>query len=286
MLLKRALPALLAAGGGQARLVAMTAIVSPAPAAVAWLYYANRLYELPLGVAAAAIAAVMVPRIAAGRRAGGAAYADALSRTCELALGLALPAAAGLALLAEPAVAALFERGAFTARDTDAVAAALIVICAGLPGHVLEKWLAAASFAHDDTRTPMLAALVGLAAAIGFGLPLWAGFGFIGAVAGFALSGWIGAAALGITLYRRGWLRLDEIAARRLPRIAVATVVMAAAVVAANAIADAILPAPPAGLAALMLLTAVISTGVLVYGVALQLLGVVNLKQLLVVLRG
>ena len=100
-LFARAWPGLIAAGIPQLKLIAATAIVSSSPAAVAWLYYANRLYELPLGVASASIAAIMVPRIADSKQTGSEeAYADALSRACEIAIGLALPAATGFGLLA------------------------------------------------------------------------------------------------------------------------------------------------------------------------------------------
>ena len=158
---RRALPGLIAAGVPQLKLIAITAIASASPAAVSWLYYANRLYELPLGVVSVAIAAVIVPRIASAVTAGDdRALAAAQSRAYEVALGLALPAAAGFALLASPIAGGLFERGAFSAQDTVAVAAALTAISAGLPGHVLEKVFGAVSFAHEDTRIPMLAALM------------------------------------------------------------------------------------------------------------------------------
>ena len=80
--LTRAAPGLIAAGIPQLKLIAAAAIVSSSPAAVSWLYYANRLYELPLGVASIAIAAVIVPRIAASLRDGDAAEfsADAIAR--------------------------------------------------------------------------------------------------------------------------------------------------------------------------------------------------------------
>src|SRR5262249_58463945 len=77
-----------------------------------------------------------------------------------------LPAAAGLSLLANTIVGGLFERGAFGARDTAAVAGALAAISVGLPGHALEKTFGAVSFAHQDPQTPILAALCGLAAAV------------------------------------------------------------------------------------------------------------------------
>ncbi|MGB8238904.1 MAG: lipid II flippase MurJ, partial [Pseudolabrys sp.] len=95
---RRALPGLIAAGVPQLKLIAITAIASASPAAVSWLYYANRLYELPLGVVSVAIAAVIVPRIASAVTAGDdRALAAAQSRAYEVALGLALPAAAGFA---------------------------------------------------------------------------------------------------------------------------------------------------------------------------------------------
>src|SRR5262245_18581341 len=101
-------------------------------AAVSWLYYANRLYELPLGVVSIAISAVLVPTIAAGvRSAKSEVIAAAQSRGFEIALGLALPSAVAFALLAVPIAGGLFERGAFGPRDTAAVAAALAAICAG-----------------------------------------------------------------------------------------------------------------------------------------------------------
>jgi putative peptidoglycan lipid II flippase len=286
-LFRRALPGLFAAGIPQLKLIAATAIVSSSPAAVAWLYYANRLYELPLGVASAAIAAVMVPRIAESRRSGGdGEYAAALSRACEIALGLALPAATGFALLAGLIAGGLFQHGAFTADDTAAVAAALIAICAGLPGHVLEKWLGAASFAHEDTRTPMWTALAGLAAAITFGLLLFPRFGYVGAAAAIAMSGWVGAALLGVLLARRGWLKLDSDAVHRLPRILAATLIMGAVIATLGAITQALLPDLTAsGGKQLALLAALVALGLVVYVAALVHLGVVRLPQLIAALR-
>jgi len=284
---RRALPSVIAAGTPQLKFVAATAIVSSSPAAVSWLYYANRLYELPLGVASVAIAAVMMPRIAKSRQTGGGeAYAAALSRACEIALGLALPAATGFALLAPQIAGGLFEHGAFTARDTSAVAAALVAICAGLPGHVLEKLLGAASFAHEDSHSPMWAALCGLAAAIAGGLLLFPRTGYVGAAAAIALSGWIGAAVLGATLFRRGWLRLDSGAARNLPRIIVATAVLGAAVAGGVAAEREMFPAlAVSAIGRLALLAVLVTLGLVVYAAALDILGVVKLRQLSAALR-
>lgn len=285
--LRRAAPGLIAAGIPQLKLIAAAAIVSSSQAAVSWLYYANRLYELPLGVASIAIAAVIVPRIAASLRDNdGTAFADAQSRAFELALGLALPAAAGFAMLAHPIAAGLFQRGAFTEQDSLAVAAALAAICAGLPGHVLEKLFGAVAFAHGDTRTPMLTALCALATAVGLGLLLFQHYGYVGAAAAIAVSGWIGAALLGAIVARRGWLRFDRLAAARLPQIVAATAIMAGLVhygLLFGIRLDPALTATAGG--RIVLLGVLVAAGLVIYLAALQVMGVVRPAELAAALR-
>jgi putative peptidoglycan lipid II flippase len=276
-----AAPGLVAAGIPQLKLIAGAMIASSSQAAVSWLYYANRLYELPLGVVSVAIASVLVPRIAVGvRNAERAETAGAQSRALEIALGLALPSAAAFAVLAQPIAGGLFERGAFGPHDSAAVAAALAAICAGLPGHALEKVFGAVSFAHEDTRTPMLAALAGLAAAVTASLALFPRYGHVGVAAAIALSGWVGATLLGAILRRRGWLHLDRDAIRRLPRIALATMVMAVAVFGAREVlAPWTLASGTLGrLAALALLVAI---GLGIYLASLETLGVARMRDLL-----
>jgi putative peptidoglycan lipid II flippase len=284
----RALPGLIAAGTPQLKLIAATALVSSSPAAVSWLYYANRLYELPLGVVSVAIAAVIVPRITAGLHAGDrASYVDAQSRAYEIALGLALPAATGFALLAPEITGGLFEHGAFGAADTEAVATALIAICSGLPGHVSEKVFAAVSFAHEDTHTPMKAALAGLATAVAGGIALFPPFGYVGVAAAIAASGWVGAGLLGVVLIRRRWLGLDARAARNLPRIAIATAIMGASVAGGLAAMERLFPTLPASsLGRLVLLFALVVFGMLVYGAAVDRLGVAKCGRMFAAIRG
>jgi putative peptidoglycan lipid II flippase len=264
---RRALPGLIAAGVPQLKLIAITAIASASPAAVSWLYYANRLYELPLGVVSVAIAAVIVPRIASAVTAGD-------------------DRALAAALLASPIAGGLFERGAFSAQDTVAVAAALTAISAGLPGHVLEKVFGAVSFAHEDTRIPMLAALCGLTAAIIGGVLLFPHYGHVGVATAFGASGWIGAAVLGTVLYRRGWLNLDHEARRRLPRIAAATMAMAIAIGCGFFAGLRLLPAvETSSFGRLAMLLALVILGIVIYGAALQALGVAKLREIASELR-
>lgn len=278
-----AVPGLVAAGIPQLKLIAGAMIASSSPAAVSWLYYANRLYELPLGVASIATTAVLVPAIASAVRAGAAAeIAARQSRSFEIALGLALPAAVAFAVLAEPIARVLFERGAFGARDTAAVAAALAAICVGLPGHALEKVLGAASFAHEDTRTPMLAALAGLAVAVAGSLALFPSYGHVGVAAAIGMSGWVGAVLLAVILWRRGWLHLDREATRRLPRIVAATLVMGLAVFGLHALLAPAFGADGSQLLRVAALALLVATGLAIYLACIELSGVARLRDLLV----
>jgi len=285
-LFKRALPGLIASGIPQLKLIAGAAVASASPAAVAWLYYANRLYELPLGVASIAISAVIVPHITGSLHAGEDDVARAQSRAFEIALGLALPAATGFAVLAWPIAGGLFEHGAFTADDTHAVASALMAICLGLPGHVLEKVLGAVSFAREDTRTPMLTALCGLAAAIAGSVLLFPQFGHVGVAGAIALSAWIGAALLGIVLSLRGWLRIEVASSRRIRLIVRATIMMALLLVLLLLAQHRLYPdLQNFTLGRIALLAFLVPFGVAVYAGGLHIFGVLTLKDLRDALR-
>jgi putative peptidoglycan lipid II flippase len=279
-----AVPGLIAAGIPQLKLIAGTIVASPSEAAVSWLYYAYRLYELPLGVVSVAIATAIGPAVAASVRAADTtAIASAQSRAFEMALGLALPAALALGVLAHDIAGVLFERGAFGPHDTAAVAAAIAAICAGLPGHALEKALAAVSFAEQDTRTPMLGALVGLAAAIIGAIALFPRFGHVGVAAAIALSGWVGAALLCAVLARRRWLATENGLAGRLVRIVMASLAM---VLVLFGLQWALAEIPASSIILRMLRLAVLVTaGLATYALALQLFGVARLATLLAAVR-
>ncbi len=279
-------PGIVAAGIPQFKLIAGLMVASSAPGAVSWLYYANRLYEFPLGVVSVAISAVIVPLIAAGVRAGiDADIRAAQSRAFEIALGIALPAAVAFAVIAGPIAGGLFQRGAFDANDTAAVAGALAAIAVGLPGHILEKVFGAIAFAHEDTRTPMLTALAGLAAAILGAIVLFPRYGHVGIAAAIGISGWVGAGLLGLILARRRWLALDGEARHRLPRIVLAAL--------ATAIFIAILqfgllmvPGATTGTAGRIgLLLVLVAAGLAFYVVSLRVTGVVRPRDLIAAVR-
>ena len=148
---------MLAGGVTQINIVVGTIIASLQPGAVSWLYYADRLYQLPLGIVGIAIGVVLLPDLAAraSRRADNDVVDHTQNRSIEFAAALTLPAAVALLVIPAPIIAVLFQRGAFTAADTAATAPALAAYAVGLPAFVAIKVLQPGFFAREDTRTPM-----------------------------------------------------------------------------------------------------------------------------------
>src|SRR5882724_15916 len=227
--LGKAIPGMIASAGPQLLVVTGAIIASSSPSAVSWLYFANRLVELPLGIVGVAMGTVLVPEMTRALRGSDAgAVANAESRALELATGLALPAMLGLMVLSPQIVRLLFEHGAFTADDTAATARALMWLTLALPAHVLVKALSPAFFAREDTMTPLVAALKGVVLAIAAAFLLSRWYGTEGIAAAIALGAW----SMAFSLIRRGaatfGFSIDTGARRRLPRIALAALAMGA----------------------------------------------------------
>ena len=222
------LPGVFGAGVAQINLLADVFFASLLPAgAVSYLYYADRLNQLPLGVIGIAVGTALLPLLSRQIRSGEDAAAMASqNRALELALLLTLPCAVGLAVLSLPIMQVLFERGAFTASDAAATAHVLAAYALGLPAYVLVKVLVPGFFARKDTRTPVKIAVVCLIANIVFILILLWPLAQVGIALATALAAWLNAGLLGAGLRREGFLRLDARLKRRLPRIALASVVM------------------------------------------------------------
>lgn len=263
-LLTLAAPAALAAGVYQINLLVGTLVASFFAGAVAWLQYADRLYQLPLGVVGVALGVVLLPelsrRIAAGDDEGAR---DSLCRSVEIAAAFSVPSTVALLLIPGPVVSVLFERGAFAAGDTRETALVLALFATGLPAYMLGKIYASVFFAREDTRTPtrLAAATFALNTALAVGGA--ALFNHLAIPVATSIAAWL---LLGL-LIRAGRhfdeLRPDGALLRRLPRIAVASLVMGAALLALReALAPALVHDPHryAALAALVL------GGMAVYG--------------------
>lgn len=223
-----AAPAVLAGGVVQINLLVGRQVASFTEGAVAWLSYADRLYQLPLGVVGIAIGVVLLPdlsrRLRAGDSDGGRA---SFNRGAEFALALTLPAAVALMVIAMPLVTVLFQRGAFGAVDATNTALALAAYGLGLPAFVLQKVLQPLYYAREDTRRPFNYAVVSMVVNAGFAISLVPVIGFMAAALATTVSGWV----MVWQLWRgsRGMGEAAHMDARfrsRIPRIAVASLLM------------------------------------------------------------
>ena len=273
-----AAPAMLAGGVVQVNLLVGRQVASHFEGAIAWLSYADRLYQLPLGVVGIAIGVVLLPdlsrRLRAGDAAGGRA---ALSRAAEIGLALTVPASVALVVIPLPIVAVLFQRGAFGPEDAAATALAVAVYGAGLPAFVMQKVLQPLYFARHDTRRPFRYALAALALNAGAAVGLAPVLGYLAAALGTTLAGWgmlwllwRGARDMGEEAH------LDTRFHARLGRILFASAVMGAALWLA-ARTTALLFDGATGVAAL---AALIALGALVYGAVGQAIGAFRVTEL------
>ena len=280
-LLQLSAPGLVAGGVAQLTMVIGTIIATLQDRVVSWLYYADRIFQLPLGVIGVAVGVVLLPDLAHKLRTGNhEAVVASENRALEFALLLTLPATAALFLAAEPIMRVLFERGAFTAADTEATAKMLAAMALGLPAYVLIKVLHPSFFAREDTKTPMIFAAIGMVANVVLSLALFWALGPVGIAVATALSGWINAVLLAGSLKRRGEFALDARFRRAFRGILAATLVMGAAVWAA---AELLQPwfAPGRGtLVQFAALGGLVLAGLAVYLACAQIFGAAKIQSI------
>jgi putative peptidoglycan lipid II flippase len=191
-LLVIAAPAVLAGGVVQINLIVGRQVASFTEGAVAWLSYADRLYQLPLGVVGIAIGTVLLPDLSRRLRAGDTAGGQAsFNRSTEFALILTLPAAVALVVIAQPLCDVLFERGAFGPQDTANTAMALAAYGLGLPAFVFQKVLQPIFYAREDTRRPFNYAVTSMLVNAAIAIGLMPVIGFVAAALATSVSAWV-----------------------------------------------------------------------------------------------
>jgi putative peptidoglycan lipid II flippase len=278
-------PGTIGAGVTQLNLLISTALASLLPGgSVSYLYYADRLNQLPLGVVGIAVGTAILPSLSRQVRLGHAADAvDTQNRGIELALLLTLPAAVALALLATPILAVLFQRGAFGPADTAATAAALAAYAAGLPAFVLVKVLAPAFFARHDTATPVKVAIAAMAANLGLTLILMQFLAHVGIALATTVAGWVNALTLLTLLLRGGYFRFDSRARRNVPRIGIAALGMGVVLALLRIVLGPALAGP--SLVRVGALTALVAAGLAAFALLALAFGVADWRALLGRLR-
>jgi putative peptidoglycan lipid II flippase len=213
-------PGLIGSSVNQINLAVSTILASLHPGSVSYIYYADRLYQLPLALIGSAIGVVLLPALTRSLRGDDPAAAlRMLNRALELGLLLSLPATIGLMVAALPIVTTVYQRGAFGHDDAQAVALALMIMSAGLPAYVGNKALTAAFLAREDTATPFKQAAISVAINISISALLTPTYGYIGVAIGAMASAWVNAMLLAAILLRRGYLTFDDRLRRMLPRL-------------------------------------------------------------------
>ena len=206
-ILKLMVPALFGVSVSQINLLLDTVLASLlVSGSVSWLYYSDRLMELPLGVIAIAVSTVILPKLSREFAQDDLnASRQTQSWAIWVVLVLGLPCAAALAVFSELILSTLFQYGAMTVTDIEASALSLMAYAAGLPAFMMIKVLAPHYFAHQDTKTPVKIGLIAMTANMGFNLILVWSLDHVGLAIATSLSAWVNAMLLLRGLHQRGW---------------------------------------------------------------------------------
>ena len=222
------LPGIIGANVMQINLLVDSIFASMIFGAVSYLYYADRINQLPLAMIGIAIGIALLPALS--KKIKEKKFKDAIKLqnvALEIGLMLVLPAATALAILAYPIISTLFERGAFSHDQTIFVGGALSFYALGLPAYVLVKVMEPSFFSRGDTKTPMKIAFICMASNLISNLTFYSlGFDYIGIVLSSVISGYLNLTLLiSILLYRKDF-RFDNEFFKRTPLIIIPSIFM------------------------------------------------------------
>ena len=251
--------------------------------AVSYLYYADRLNQLPLGLIGIGIGTAILPTLSRQISSGDSgSAATTQNRAMELALLLSLPAAIALVVSATPLIRGVFEHGAFTSGDTIGTATALAAFSLGVPAYVLIKVLTPGFYARQDTKTPVRIAVISMLVNLtGNVLLIWylgKQWGHVGVALSTAVAAWINMILLYRMLRNRGQLQLDARFKAKAIRIVLASAAMGTVLWLINPFADQHMVKGVAE--RITALIALCSVGAGVYGVAILAFGTYHKSEL------
>src|SRR5829696_1264505 len=226
-------PAVIGSAGVQIAMFADTIIASFLPTgAVSSLYYADRLYQLPVGVIGIAAGTVLLPemsrRIAAGDVVGAH---GAQNRALGFTLALAAPFVIAFLTVPELIMAALFGRGAFDAAAAERAGAVLAAYAVGLPAVVLIRSAVASFYARADTTTPLIAALAAVGVNVALKIALVTPLGVVGLALATAVGAWVNVLLLLALAYRRDWTAPSATLGRAAAAVTAASILLAVFIV-------------------------------------------------------
>jgi putative peptidoglycan lipid II flippase len=277
LLLRRMAPGLVGAGVTQLSLAVDTVIGTYLPEkSVSFMYYADRINQLPLGVLGTAVSTALLPLLARQVSAGRQDLAlGSLNRALEYAMLLTFPAAAALSIIADPILQVLFVHGAFTHADATMSAQSLAAYAAGLPAFVLIKVLGPGFFARGDMATPVKIGTGILVLNIALSLALMHPLKHVGPPLATTLAMTVNFLLLATLLLRRGYFVPDRLLWSRMARMCVATAAMSLGL---WALRDRLVPVP--GLhVSILSLAVMVGSGMAAYGAAAAALGLMRVAR-------
>ncbi|WOJ91564.1 murein biosynthesis integral membrane protein MurJ [Methylocapsa polymorpha] len=223
-------PAVIGSAGTQIALFADTIISSMLPTGgPSSIYYADRIYQLPLGVIGIAAGTVLLPEMSKLLAAGKPnAALKAQTRTMALSLALAAPFFVAFIMIPDSIMRGVFLRGAFTAEAADASAAVLAAYGFGLVAFVLVRSAVASFQAHGDTKTPMMIALTAVAINVALKIVLFTPLGAVGLASATAVGAWINLVLLAFLAIRRGAMKPDLLLWKTATAVTTASAALAA----------------------------------------------------------
>ncbi|MBO6825666.1 MAG: polysaccharide biosynthesis C-terminal domain-containing protein [Sneathiella sp.] len=252
---------------------------------ISQVYYADRVYQLPLGVIGIAVGTALLPMLTRQIRSGNEGPAnETLNRAVELSMLFTLPAAAALMMIAEPIIRVLFEHGAFSPAATKTTTEALIAFSSGLPAYVLTKVYAPGFFAREDTTTPVIIGIIAMIINIALSLFWLDTLAHMGIALATSVAAWANASILFILLLRKGQHSPDRRLFIRLVGMLLASAAMSAVLYFVQPYLDPMLMSD-------LLITRVLGLGLLIaaggatYGMAALLFGAAKLSDLKSMLR-
>lgn len=274
-------PGIVSGGVTQINLMIGTMIATTVDRGVSYLYYADRLYQLPLGVIVVAIGVVLLPDLSRRLRAGDTEGAErSQNRALEMSLFLTIPAAIALMAIPGLILQTVFEHGAFHHGDTLNVAPAVLAYAMGLPAYSVIKVFQPGFYAREDTATPMRFAIVSVVVNIALSLVLSRFLGHVGIALAASISAWLNALQLGVTLTRRGYFTADQRLRQRLPRIVLAGLLMGALLLGGAWVFQAQYAEGTGFLSHLWPLAVLVAAGILAYFLLAHLTGAMRLHEL------
>jgi len=278
-LLKLIAPVAVGAGVAQINIFIDLSIASFFNGGNSYLYYADRINELPLAVIGIAVGTALLPMLSKQIREGKHEEAHkSQNHAIGLALFLSLPAAIALLVIAEPVIHVMYQRGAFGATEAAATARTLTAFAFGLPAFILAKIISPAFYAHKDTKTPFKIAMVCIGINLFFNLALMFPLQYVGMALATSIAGWANVIMMTLVLKKRNWLSIERELIMQIGKMLLSCIAMALVLYVLKAIAAPYLQAEE--VKRFLVLFAVALSGLATYLLAGWALDIMNLRKL------